>query len=77
MLSGISRVALLHVVAVAPPVRSRDTASTHGLVGYDDRLTRGRSPVRFRVGVFFFCEKKIFYVVKRVPRPGVEPGSLG
>ena len=26
-------------------------SSIHGLVGYDDRLTRGRSPVRFRVDV--------------------------
>ena len=25
----------------------------HSLVGYDDRLTRGRSPVRFRVAVLF------------------------
>ena len=24
-----------------------------GLVGYDDRLTRGRRPVRSRVGVFY------------------------
>ena len=33
--------------------------STHGLVGYDDRLTRGRSPVQFRVGVYFsfVCKK--------------------
>ena len=29
-------------------------SSIHGLVGYDDRLTRGRSPVQFRVDVFFF-----------------------
>ena len=28
-------------------------ASTYGLVGYDVRLTRGRSPVRSWVGVFY------------------------
>ena len=30
-----------------------DSCGTHGLVGYDVRLTRGRSPVQFRVGVVF------------------------
>ena len=42
-------------MAATTPVRIRDSAvyRIYGLVGYDDRLTRGRSPVRFRVDVFF------------------------
>ena len=32
--------------------------SSYGLVGYDDRLTRGRSPVRFRVAVLFQDKNK-------------------
>ena len=41
-------------MAATTPVRIRDSAinlRSYGLVGYDDRLTRGRSPVRFRVDV--------------------------
>ena len=30
------------------------TSGSSGLVGYDVRLTRGRSPVRFWAGVFIF-----------------------
>ncbi len=53
------------------------SCGTHGLVGYDVRLTRGRSPVQFRVGVLFyfqffvfgFCfskkEKKTFYTAQQ------------
>ena len=34
------------------------SSCSRGLVGYDDRLTRDRSRVRFSVGVvFFFCYK--------------------
>ena len=57
--------------------RKLSSGSTHGLVGYDDRLTRGRSPVQFRVGVVFgpknytlsFGRSKI-----KMRRPGIEPG---
>ena len=47
-------------MAEATPVRIRDIAdSTHGLVGYDDRLTRDRSPVRFWLGVLFVVKGHI------------------
>ena len=49
-------------MAATTPVRIRDSAFTisiYGLVGYDDRLTRGRSPVRSRVDVLFGCDRAI------------------
>ena len=38
------------------------SSCSRGLVGYDDRLTRDRSRVRFSVGVllFFCCCRKVF-----------------
>ena len=64
-------------MAEATPVRIRDIAySTHGLVGYDDRLTRDRSPVRFWLGVFFI---QIFFVKNRekVAKGGFDPPTFG
>ena len=57
-------------MAATTPVRIRDTAREGflGLVGYDDRLTRGRSPVQFREEVSFLIAHLLFVVWVRVPK---------
>ena len=62
---------VLRFVAATTPVRIRDSAfilSSYGLVGYDDRLTRGRSPVRFRVAVLFRCRIAIDFFQNNLRR---------
>ena len=63
-------------MAATTPVRIRDSAFTisiYGLVGYDDRLTRGRSPVRFRVDVLFRYLRLVFALEKNMTGVGFEP----
>ena len=58
-------------MAATTPVRIRDSAvnsCSYGLVGYDDRLTRGRSPVRFRVAVLFRCRIAIDFFQNNLRR---------
>ena len=45
----------------------------YGLVGYDVRLTRGRSPVRFRVDVGGLAQS-VECVVSNDEAPGSKPG---
>ena len=62
-------------MAATTPVRIRDSAvyRIYGLVGYDDRLTRGRSPVRFRVDVLFRYLRLVFALEKNMTGVGFEP----
>ena len=60
-------------MAATTPVRIRDSAvyRIYGLVGYDDRLTRGRSPVRFRVDVLFRYLCLVFVLEKNMTGVGL------